>query len=62
MFEGLGTMRVDIRFEEKTTIDLTKAILEECKKTDLTFDEIDRALVLAKQELGKKMLKTKLNH
>lgn len=53
MYNPIGTVKVNPVFLEEGVLTLATNILSDCKQSDLTVKQIDQALVLVKQELGK---------
>lgn len=53
MYNQIGTVKVNPVFLEEEVLTLATNILSDCKQSDLTVKQIDQALVLVKQELGK---------
>lgn len=53
MYNPIGTVKVNPVFLEEEVLTLATNILSDCKQSDLTVKQIDQALVLVKQELGK---------
>lgn len=61
MYNQIGTVKVNPVFLEEEVLTLATNILSDCKQSDLTVKQIDQALVLVKQELGKFIENSKID-
>lgn len=61
MYNRIGTVKVNPVFLEEEVLTLATNILSDCKQSDLTVKQIDQALVLVKQELGKFIENSKID-